>query len=69
MNLEVSFTEEFKSIVQKKAEELISSGKTEGNVSDSFYGNLRIFVGSKPASVLFSAQIDGNDIYVGGEQE
>jgi len=69
MSLKVTFSQEFKNIVEKRAKELISSGEKEGLIDDSFYGPLQIFVDNKPASVLFSAEVDGHQIHVGGDQE
>ncbi|MEZ4210832.1 MAG: hypothetical protein R3B39_00855 [Candidatus Paceibacterota bacterium] len=67
MNIQVNFTDEFKSIIHNRAIELINSGEPEGVINDSFYGKLKIFIDNKPASVIFSAQVDGKDVYVGGE--
>lgn len=69
MEIQSTFSEEFKEVVRKKATDLISSGQEEGELEDDFYGPLMIFVDKKPKTVLFSAEVDGHQIYVGGEQE
>jgi hypothetical protein len=69
MKIEVNFSEEFKGVVKKRVEELISAGQKEGTLNDSFYGDLKIFIEDKPSSVLFSAEVNGHQVYVGGEQE
>ncbi len=69
MEIQSTFSEEFKEVVRKKATDLISSNQEKGELEDDFYGPLMIFIDKRPKTILFSAKIDDHQIYVGGEQE
>jgi len=65
------YGEEFKNIIFKRANELISQGLTEG-VLDEKTGGLMVYINNKPLLCLYSAKIEqgspeliGKMIYVG----
>lgn len=69
MNIQATFSKEFKAIVERRALELIEKGQDHGVLNDSFYGELSIYIDNKPLHVLYSGSIGEHHVYVGGEEE
>ena len=73
MNLQIAFSDEFKAQVYTCAEELHAQGLAEGTLEHEVFGELMVYIDSKPTSVLFSSvgvegPLSGKTVYVGGEE-
>jgi hypothetical protein len=51
--------------IEEKYEEMKKSGKTEDFLDKDHFGELKLFIQTKPKEVLFFLELDSNTVYLG----
>ncbi len=67
MAIEVTFSSEFKGLVEKKAGDLISVGQDRGVLFTEHLGELTVYIDQKPNKVIYSGTLGDHEVFVGGE--
>lgn len=73
MSLQATFSNDLLSLMLRRAEELHARGLREGVLDEATFGELMLYIGYKPASVLVSIQVQegplaGITVHAGGEE-
>lgn len=73
MSFHTSFSDEFKAQDYTRAEELHAQGLSEGALEHEIFGEMTVYLDSKPMLVLFTATgvegpLAGKAVYVGGDE-
>ena len=73
MALHTTYANEFTAMVMRRAAELHAQGLSEGPLDTGTFGELMLYLGRKPASVLASFLVEegdlvGTTLYVGGDE-